>query len=220
MRNRLAPRLLVVVTGTGTDIGKTWLTCALCRDLRARGLKVAARKPAQSFDQAAAENCGTDAELLAAATEESAAVVCPRERWYPKAMAPPMAAESIGLPQLLLQDLLGGILWPEGTDVGFVELAGGAGSPQAADADGVETTKALAPDLVVLVAHARLGALSDIRLAVRALSGHELMVYLNGFDPADELHIANQRWLCERWGLTVFTSADSLARALVGRSNP
>ena len=36
---------LVVVTGTGTDIGKTYVTAALARALGAR-----ARKPVQSFD--------------------------------------------------------------------------------------------------------------------------------------------------------------------------
>jgi dethiobiotin synthetase len=44
------------VTATGTDIGKTFVTAALVRILRARGLVVGALKPvASGFDRAAAE---------------------------------------------------------------------------------------------------------------------------------------------------------------------
>jgi dethiobiotin synthetase len=43
------PDRTVLVIGTGTDVGKTWVTAALARRLAADGLVVAARKPAQSF---------------------------------------------------------------------------------------------------------------------------------------------------------------------------
>lgn len=36
------PELLVVIAGTGTDIGKTWVGCQLATELRAQGLRVAA----------------------------------------------------------------------------------------------------------------------------------------------------------------------------------
>ena len=48
--DRVRPRRLVAVVGTGTDVGKTWVSARVLRDLRAAGLRVAARKPAQSFD--------------------------------------------------------------------------------------------------------------------------------------------------------------------------
>ena len=41
------------ITGTGTDIGTTWLCCALLRHWRAQGLSPAAFKPVLSgFDPA------------------------------------------------------------------------------------------------------------------------------------------------------------------------
>jgi len=43
----LRPQRLVVVVGTGTEIGKTYVTARLLRDLRSKGIDVAARKPAQ-----------------------------------------------------------------------------------------------------------------------------------------------------------------------------
>ena len=48
----MRPRRLVLVVGTGTDVGKTWVSAHLLATLRAAGLTVAARKPAQSFDPA------------------------------------------------------------------------------------------------------------------------------------------------------------------------
>jgi dethiobiotin synthetase len=210
------PRLLVAVAGTGTEVGKTWLASQLCVRLRAGGLSVAARKPAQSFSPASPGL--RDSEVLAAATGESSAEVCPPSRCYPRAMAPPMAAASMGLAPLLLADLLGGIRWRPGTDVGVVELAGGVGSPQAVDADGAELLAELAPDGVVLVARPGLGTLSDVRLSAGALGAHRLLVFLNHFAPGPELHEANRRWLAEVWGLTVFVDVAELAGAVVGLS--
>jgi len=68
------PERLVLVTGTGTEVGKTWVACRLARALRARGLVVAARKPAQSYDRHDDE-ADTDAGLLAHATGDHPVVV-------------------------------------------------------------------------------------------------------------------------------------------------
>ena len=84
----LRPQRLIVVVGTRTEIGKTWVSARLLRDLRANGLHVAARKPAQSFDS---DDALTDAHHLADASGETPTEVCPRHRWYPIPMAPPMA---------------------------------------------------------------------------------------------------------------------------------
>jgi dethiobiotin synthetase len=54
------------ITGTGTDIGKTWLACALLRHWRAEGRRVAAYKPVLSgFDPSHPE--ASDAGILLAA---------------------------------------------------------------------------------------------------------------------------------------------------------
>lgn len=54
------------ITGTGTDIGKTWLTCALLRHWRAAGQPVQAYKPVLSgFDMGTAE--ASDAGQILAA---------------------------------------------------------------------------------------------------------------------------------------------------------
>lgn len=148
------PGRLVVVTGTGTGVGKTWTTCAVARQLHASGLRVCARKPAQSFGP---DDGPTDAERLAGATGESVAEVCLPGRWYPRPMAPPMAAESLGLPPITLDDIWRELRWPPGADLGLVECAGGVASPQTIDGDVVDVVERLAPDLALLVAGAGLG---------------------------------------------------------------
>src|SRR5207248_699099 len=71
------PGTLVLVVGTGTEIGKTWLSARLLERWRAGGLSVAARKPAQSFDPGDPEAQRTDAQILAAASGEAPFTVCP-----------------------------------------------------------------------------------------------------------------------------------------------
>jgi dethiobiotin synthetase len=204
------PDQLVAVAGTGTDIGKTWVTAAVAARLRARGVQVAARKPAQSFDPSDPP-AGWDAAVLAAATGESPDDVCPPHRCYERALAPPMAAAALGRPAILLDELVGELHWPAGVEVGFVETAGGVRSPIADDADNVALIDALAPHLVLLVADAGLGTLNLVRLSVGALAGHRCLVVLNRFDPADGLHRANADWLRDRDGLDVVTSIADLA---------
>lgn len=218
MRGEARPRRLVVVAGTGTEVGKTFVAAALARSLRERGFAVAARKPAQSFDPAAGEP--TDAERLAEATGEAPERVCPPARWYPRAMAPPMAAEALGRPPPELAALAAELAasWPRpAVDVGLVELAGGVRSPLAADGDGVDLAAALAPDLVLLVADAALGALNAVRLSVAALAGHDVLVHLNRYDAADEIQRRNRAWLGERAKLALTSDLAALAAALEAR---
>ena len=99
------PRRVVAVVGTGTDIGKTWVSAHLLTGLRAAGLSVSARKPAQSFDPED-DPAGFDAAVLGEASGEAPEVVCASHRWYEVAMAPPMAAEALGRPSFTVGDLI------------------------------------------------------------------------------------------------------------------
>src|SRR5581483_8671020 len=90
----------------------------------------------------------TDAEVLAAASGERPADVCRPSRSYRRAMAPPMAAEALGLPGFTVADLVGELCWPAaGVEIGVVELAGGVRSPQASDGDGVDFLVSLRPEV-------------------------------------------------------------------------
>lgn len=233
----VSPATLVAVVGTGTEVGKTWVSERLLRAWRAGGLTVAARKPAQSFSPGEGP---TDADRLGAASGEDPLEVCPSHRWYPVPMAPPMAAAVLGRPAPVLAELVAELCWaPSGSgpgpgsgsgsglgsgsgpgsgpgsgmgpgpNVGLVETAGGVRSPQADDGDAVDLLGALQPDRVVLVADAGLGTINGVRLAVEALTSGTtaaVVVVLNRFSPASDLHRRNRTWLTDRCGLDVVTS--------------
>ncbi|MEJ5255997.1 MAG: dethiobiotin synthase [Acidimicrobiales bacterium] len=210
------PARLVVVAGTGTEVGKTWVSARVLRVLRDAGVTVSSRKPAQSFEPTDRE---TDAHLLAAATGEDPAQVCPPHRWYEVPMAPPMAAAVLGRPGFTIADLVAEITWDAPPPrLGIVETAGGVRSPLADDGDSVSLIEALVPDLVVVVADAGLGTINSVRLTMEALEGAglpaTLIVHLNRFDERNELHRHNRRWLRERDGFEVVTTIDELAGRL------
>ncbi len=211
------PGRLVYVVGTGTEVGKTWVSARLLETLAARGVAVGARKPAQSFGPGD-DPAGTDAAVLGRATGEPPELVCPPDRWYPVAMAPPMAAAALGRPVPTLADLVAGVRWPDPPPaVGLVESAGGVRSPQADDGDAVDLGRLLAPDLVVLVADAALGVINAVRLCAEALDPvagpgrARLAVVLNRFDPADDVHRRSAAWLAERCGLAPVLAPGGLA---------
>jgi dethiobiotin synthetase len=204
----------VVVAGTATEIGKTWVTAELAAALVHRGIAVAARKPVQSFDPEA--DWPTDADLLGAATGEEPHTVCPRHRWLPRAMAPPMAADALGAPAFTVSDLVAEVR--ESTldaSITLVESVGGVRSPIASDGDTVTLAEALHPALIVLVADAELGTINAVRLSVDALVPYSVVVYLNRFDRDEELHARNHDWLVTRVGLEVVTDPEALERFVV-----
>jgi dethiobiotin synthetase len=201
---------VVVVTGTGTEVGKTWVAAALLRHAVHSGLSVAARKPLQSF---ASPDAQTDASLLAAASLEHAAEVCAPDRSYPIALAPPMAAAALGLEVPTLAQLLA-VLSLGDVDLAVVEGAGGVASPLAADGTTADLARALPADRVVLVADPSLGAINAVRLSVYHLAQLPVVVHLNRFDAADEVHAANRFWLASRDGFRVTVSVEELFQAI------
>jgi dethiobiotin synthetase len=208
----MRPERLVVVLGTATGVGKTWITAGVAARLRARGISVAARKPVQSFAPCDAQ---TDADVLAGATGEAAADVCPPHRSYAMGMAPPIAAAFLGLPPPSLGELLEELAWPDApVDVGLLETVGGPRSPLAADGDSAALAAAVRPDLAVLVAPAALGAINAVLLCAPAVP-RPLVVYLNRFDGSD-LHDRNLRWL-QGEGFDVVVRVDDLSRRVAGR---
>lgn len=207
----MRPDRLVVMLGTGTGVGKTWLAASVLSRLRQAGLTVAARKPVQSF---ASCDGATDAEVLAAATGEPPDEVCPRPRWYAMAMAPPIAAAFLGSAPPMLQDLLAELVWPsERVRVGLVETVGGPRSPLADDADSAALAAAIDADLHLLVAHAGLGAINSVRLCAAVLPA-PLVVFLNRFDGGD-VHDRNRRWL-QAEGHEVIVDPAALAGRVAG----
>jgi dethiobiotin synthetase len=204
---------VVVCTGTGTEIGKTWVGAAVLSQLRAEGVSVAARKPVQSYD--GADTGPTDADVLAAATGEHPQDVCPGHRWYPIAMAPPMAAALLEAGTFTVADLVSEIRWPSSEPaIRWVETVGGVRSPIAFDGDSVDLCDALEPDLVVLVGDGALGTINSIRLSASALRAHKLLVILNRWGSGGDVESLNRAWLTDRDRFDVVVSPHAIVERL------
>ena len=203
--------LIVLVTGTGTAIGKTWVVARLAQHLRASGARVVARKPVMSF---APEDVETDASVLAGATGEDEHTICRPHRRYERALAPPMAADALGRPPIRISDLVAEVDLPQDAIV-LIEGAGGVRSPIAHDGDALTLADELRPDLILLVAPSALGALNDILTALDAIAGRRpVLLFSNRFDAHDDVFRRNLEWL-RGTGLDPITDVDDLARRVL-----
>jgi dethiobiotin synthetase len=203
-----------LLTGTGTDVGKTWVGGRLLAELLRRGHAVHARKPAQSF--APRERGRTDAELLAPATGEDPFDVCPVHRWYEVPMAPFMAADVLGRPRITIAALADEIGELPAGALTVIEGAGGPRSPLAHDGDSITLARTLGIGRAILVADAGLGTINAVRLSVDALEGLDTVVHLNRFEGDDDLHRRNRGWLGDA-GYHLTTSIGGLADAVESR---
>jgi dethiobiotin synthetase len=135
----------VLVTGTGSGVGKTWVTRALARTLIRLGQRVLAVKPVEvGCDSASSE----DGALLAAATGQSA----PRSALIrygvplPPALAAGPEAEPVDFDALLLQLEP---LRPE-ADVVLLEGTGGLLTPITWEWNAVELARSLGAGALVV----------------------------------------------------------------------
>lgn len=154
----------VAVVGTGTEVGKTYVTCALARRLVADGRRCRALKPIES-------GLGTggrarDAEALAAAAGHE--VVAPRFG-FERPVSPHLEARRVGV--AVTREAV--VSWVEEHEGGItlVETAGGLLSPLGPDATNLDLVGWLAAEVVVLVAPDRLGVLHDVAAVKRVLEG-------------------------------------------------
>jgi dethiobiotin synthetase len=155
----------VVVAGTDTGVGKTFVACALARALARAGRRVLAVKPVESgCTESAPEQ--EDGALLAVATgqpEPRRALVRLRAP-----IAPALAAEREGV--ALDVDALAASVKAMGAtfDVVLVEGAGGLLSPLSWTRDVTHLAHGLDAG-VLLVAADRLGVIHHVRAAVQVL---------------------------------------------------
>jgi dethiobiotin synthetase len=163
---------LVVVTGTGTEIGKTHLSEAILRALASEGTRrVAGLKPVESGVSPAIES---DARRLAAA---STFHVKPSAYTFAAPLSPHLAAREDGI--AIEVAALAASIRPlrAHADVLLVELPGGLFSPLSVVDTNADFARLLAPDFVLLVCPDRLGVLHDVSAALRAARGVPLPIH-------------------------------------------
>jgi dethiobiotin synthetase len=128
------PRHGLFITGTDTDVGKTYVAALIARQLVASGNRVGVYKPvASGCRQIDSELLSGDAELLWNAAERPGSLteVCPQRFEAP--LAPNLAAAQEG--RAIDTDLLrsGLSVWSDRCDIVLVEGAGGLMSPLSDD---------------------------------------------------------------------------------------
>jgi len=161
---------LVVVSGTGTDIGKTHFAEALLWAIGTTGARAAGLKPIES---GVADLGRTDAARLSGA---SSFHVKPFGYAFPDGVSPHLAARRAGQ-AIDVAALVAGIdAAQREADVLVVELPGGLFSPITASLANVDLALALRPHLMLLVVPDRLGALHDAVAATRAAEGASLPI--------------------------------------------
>jgi dethiobiotin synthetase len=162
----------LIVTGVGTDIGKTYVSAAIIEALRDNGVAVDAFKPVLSgYDAAEAE--ASDAGVLLAAlgrpvTPEEIEAISPFR--YAAPVSPPLAAAREGR-SIRFAEVAGACrerMADAGRALLLIEGAGGVMSPLSDGATVLDLIEALAVP-VVLVTGTYLGAISHTLTAVEVM---------------------------------------------------
>jgi dethiobiotin synthetase len=203
----------LIVLGTGTHVGKTHVTCALARSLRALGGQLLAVKPVETGYRAAS----SDALALADAAGHP---LVPPFRAYAEPISPHLAARRAH-DSIAAADIKQWLstLYDATLHYVIVETAGGALSPLGPLETNAELARELGPAAIVLVAADRLGVLHDVTAVLSALEARGVQVdhvVLSQVPPADASTGDNAAEL-ERLGIarvSAVVGSEQLAPAL------
>jgi dethiobiotin synthetase len=212
----------ILITGTDTGVGKTFVGCGLARELRRRGARVVPFKPAETgceWDPMLKRLIPADAELLrqASGTEASLDTICPYRFHEP--LAPWAAAQReskeidpsylawqfqqlASSHEIVIAETAGGILVPLAAKFHFGDLARRLGLP------------------VLVVAASRLGVINHTLLTLeylRCAGLKTLAVVLNHVAEGDSVAIeTNERSLRSLIDAPLFV----VPQAVEGRPDP
>jgi len=158
----------VFITGTNTNVGKTFIGASLARTLTRKEITVIPRKPIESgCELVDGELVPADAKILKEAANYQGALseVCPY-RFEPPIS--PVRAAHLANKVLTTEQLVSNCL--DGSEEGFVLVEGAGGFYSPLSEDGLNADLAMALQLpVLLVAEDALGALNQVLLNIEAI---------------------------------------------------
>ena len=167
----------LLITGTDTDVGKTYVSCLTVNQLRASGVRVGAWKPVCSgavIDESGIPRW-SDVDLLAGAVGDLSAkeLICPQT--FRAAVAPNTAAAMEGreVDETLIRQ--GPVGWHEAADVVIAEGAGGLLSPLSDNLSTADVAVQLAAPVIIVAAN-RLGMINHTLLTVEVAHQRGLTV--------------------------------------------
>lgn len=161
----------MIVTGTGTGVGKTVVTAALAALAAAAGDRVVVLKPAQTGIEPGAPGDLADVTRLVG-THLGSHVVTRELARYPEPLAPATAARRSGLPPLHVSAIAGAVadIERDGADLLIVEGAGGLLVRLNDEGESLADVAAALAAPVLVVATAGLGVLNTAALSAEALA--------------------------------------------------
>jgi dethiobiotin synthetase len=168
----------LIITGAGTEIGKTYLACGIIAALRARGEKVDGFKPVISgFDEAAPAQSDSGRLLAALDAPIDAANIARISPWR---FSAPLAADQAAAREgkrIVFDDVLAACRERIAKADGLllIEGAGGIMSPLSETTTFLNLFAALGAP-VVIVGGAYLGAISHTATAIAAARGRDLAI--------------------------------------------
>jgi dethiobiotin synthetase len=174
------------ITGSDTDVGKTYVTCEIVKQLSQFGLVLETRKPAESGCEL--DPSGTmvpaDGLKLQAANQyrENIDRITPYK--FRAALAPHRAARMEGR-QLLLKHLIDACSQDDCNSTMIVEGAGGFYSPLANDALNADLAKWLQLPAIIVI-NDKIGAVNQALLTIQAIENSGLTIaaiILNQLEP-------------------------------------
>lgn len=147
------------ITGTDTDVGKTYVTAQLATAFRQLLGRVSTRKPIAS---GCADRC-LDADILAQASQEDPWLVCPYR--FAPAISPARAMRQSHR-KIHIADCINAATNSDALTL--VEGAGGWCSPLCCDGDNADLATALQLPVILVVAN-RLGCINHARLTIQSI---------------------------------------------------
>ncbi len=181
------------ITGTDTDIGKSFIACCIAKGLIEQGIKVSPRKPIASgcIRQTDGSLLATDAQQLqlASQSDESLSQIC---RYTFEAAISPARAIAHAKQTITLADLHQACAVDKG-HFALVEGAGGFLSPITPDGLNADLAVKLGYPIILVVGN-RLGCLNHALLTIEAIEARGLNLHaivlndLNADSDLDNLH--------------------------------
>ncbi len=171
------------LTGTDTEIGKTFVTCALLRRARQLGLNAAGLKPVAAGTDAAGRN--DDVENIRAASSVTLPLEVINPYRFAPAIAPHLAAAEAGVAIDFSRIAAACAEARQQTDLLIVEGVGGFRVPLGVDRDSADLAVALGLP-VILVVGLRLGCINHALLTAEAIAARGLRLagwVANRIDP-------------------------------------
>ncbi len=195
------------ITGSDTDVGKTYIACELIRQLRQLKVALEVRKPAESGCILDESGCliANDALKLQAANEnrETMETIAPYR--FRAALAPHRAARLEGS-QLYTSDLLAACVVDDDHRL-IVEGAGGFYSPISEDGLNADLASLLQLPVIIVV-NDRIGAVNQALMTIQAVESRHLSVaavVMNQVDKPDDRDMDNVADLESRSAYPVFS---------------